>query len=109
MKMSIEDEYDFPPIKYARKEDPFFRMLQQRVDAYFQNNNLTKFATPEMKGKTIVQLTLWVSLFGLIMSNNFQGLSLVLLQTAFHFTMFLMSVGIAHDGSHNAYSPETQS
>jgi linoleoyl-CoA desaturase len=39
-----------------------------------------------------------------MLSNWFYGLPLLLLQIMFHFSMFLISVGIAHDGSHSSYS-----
>jgi len=104
MSITSEEEFIFPQIKYAIREEPFFRTMRQRVNSYFRDNNMTKYATPWMMGKAILQFTIWVGLYALIISNYFQGWSLFLLQIAFYCTIFLVSVGIAHDGSHNAYS-----
>ncbi len=104
MDNTISEQIHFPTIKYSKREESFFRAMRERVNSYFRDNNLTKFATPWMVGKATVQFVLWVGIYALIISNNFQGWSLFLLQIAFYFTIFLVSVGIAHDGSHNAYS-----
>ncbi|MDH3648239.1 MAG: hypothetical protein OEQ53_01065, partial [Saprospiraceae bacterium] len=83
MKISVEKDYDLTPLRYARGEDAFFRALQQRVDRYFRSNHLTRYATAGMVGKSMFQLFLWMALYGLIMSNQFQGWSLILLQIGF--------------------------
>ncbi len=108
MKINVEKHIDLPPIRYTKKEDPFFDVLQSRVQNYFSSNNTSRYATPGMVGKSIFQLLLWIGLYSLIISNWFEGWSLIFLQIGFHFTMFLMAVGIAHDGSHNAYSRKKQ-
>lgn len=107
MSITIDEKSNFPLIKYAKREEPFFRTMRERVNAYFRNKNITRFATPKMFGKAFLQFILWIGLYALIISNNFQGFSLFLLQIAFYCTIFLVSVGIAHDGSHNAYSSNT--
>jgi linoleoyl-CoA desaturase len=104
MSKSNVSNASFPPIRYERTEDLFFKTLCKRVDDYFKSNNLSRFANASMVGKTIFQSSLLIGLFALIMSNQFQGFALISLQIAFYFTIFLVSVGIAHDGSHNAYS-----
>lgn len=99
-----QEELHFPPIRYTIKEEAFSRAMREKVSAYFRNNNLSKFANMAMVGKAIFQFLLWLGLYALIISNQFQGWSLFFLQIAFYFTIFLVSVGIAHDGSHNAFS-----
>lgn len=93
-----------PRIRYARKRDEFYEALAKRVNTYFAERNLTKYATAAMYGKIFFLTAMWFSGFALIMSNQFAGWALIGLQVAWHFTMFLMSVGIAHDGSHQAIS-----
>lgn len=104
MNSNIETAPNFPLIKYAKREEPFFKEMRKRVNTYFRDNQLTRYATPWMIGKAVLQFSLWIGIYALIISNNFQGWSLFLLQIAFYSTIFLISVGIAHDGSHNAYS-----
>jgi len=91
-------------IVYFYKQDAFYHALRQRVSRYFETTGLGKQDDPRMYLKTIVQLSLWALIYASMLSGYFYGWALFFLQVAFHFTMFLMSVGIAHDGSHNAYS-----
>lgn len=91
-------------IVYQHKEDVFFTTLRQRINDYFKTTGLSKQDDPGMYLKTIVQLSMWAGFYICMISNYFHGWLLLFFQLAFHFTMFLMSVGIAHDGSHNAYS-----
>lgn len=93
-----------PKINYTQRNDPFYKKCSDRVNAYFKERQLSKFAGTRMYGKTILLLSLWLGGFALIMTNWFAGLVLIGLQVAWHMVMFLMSVGIAHDGTHHAYS-----
>ncbi len=104
MCTSVYEAPELPLIRYSQKEEPFAKAMRERVNAYFRDQNLSKFANPWMVGKALFQFFLWVGLYALIISNQFQGWSLFFLQLAFYFTVFLVSVGIAHDGSHNAFS-----
>lgn len=91
-------------IRYGQPENDFMRTLRQRVDTHFLRSGLDRQDDPRMYRKTALQLGLWLGIYGLLLSNYFQGWAVFSLQVAFHFSMFLMSVGIAHDGSHHAYS-----
>ena len=91
-------------IVYQDDDDNFFTTLRQRVNDYFKTTGLKKQDDPGMYRKTVLQLGMWGGLYACIVSNQFHGWFLFLLQITFHFTMFLMSVGIAHDGSHGSYS-----
>jgi len=91
-------------ITYRQENDGFFTTLRQRVNQYFADNGLSKQDDPGMYLKTATQLGLWAVSYACMLSNYFHGWWLFGLQLIFHFSMFLMSVGIAHDGSHGAYS-----
>lgn len=99
-----QDITALPRIKYAPGEDDFYRKCRTKINAYFADKGIHKLAGRRMYGKTILLFSLWIFLYALILSNRFGGWALILLQTAWHFNMFLMSVGIAHDGTHHAYS-----
>lgn len=90
-------------IRY-RKDDGFYAELRRRVAAYFENTGLNMQDDPGMYRKTAVQLSLWMGIYACMLSNWFGGWMLFALQVSFHFVLFLMSVGIAHDGSHSSYS-----
>lgn len=57
-----------------------------------------------MFSKSAFILFLFFGSYSLMLSNSFLGWPLFFLQILFHCSMFLMAVGIAHDGSHFAYS-----
>lgn len=99
-----QDSTVLPRIKYAPGEDLFYQKCRFRINQYFEHKGIHKLADRRMYGKTIFLFSLWIILYIIIMSGRVQGLILILLQVTWHFTMFLMSVGIAHDGTHHAYS-----
>lgn len=104
MQPAVPRAVAIQPIRYRRPENAFMFVLKQRIDAYFTRTGFDRQDDPRMFRKTFLQLSLWLGIYLLMLSNYFSGGYLFGLQLAFHFTMFLMSVGIAHDGSHQAYS-----
>jgi linoleoyl-CoA desaturase len=104
MYKELSNETLIRKIVYQHKDDTFFTTLRQRINDYFKTTGLNKQDDPNMYLKTIVQLSMWSGFYICMISNYFHGWLLLMFQLAFHFTMFLMSVGIAHDGSHSAYS-----
>ncbi len=91
-------------ISYHPGNDSFYTLLRQRINDYFTANGLQKQDDPGMYLKTAIQLGMWAGSYICMVSNQFHGWLLFGFQILFHFSMFLMSVGIAHDGSHGAYS-----
>jgi linoleoyl-CoA desaturase len=91
-------------ISYHQKENSFYTTLRNRINEYFETTGLGKQDDPGMYLKTVLQLSLWIGFYTAMLSNHFKGWPLFFMQLGFHFTMFLMSVGIAHDGSHSSYS-----
>lgn len=104
MQKNLTEKNIIHKISYEREADNFFTTLQQRINQYFTDTGLQKQDDPGMYIKTAVQLSIWALSYACIISNYFHGWLLFLFQLIFHFSMFLMSVGIAHDGSHGAYS-----
>ncbi len=99
-----QDVPALPRIRYDAGEDLFYRRCREKINAYFENKGIHKLAGRRMYGKTCLLFALWILLYSLMLSNLVQGWAQMLLQVAWHFNMFLMSVGIAHDGTHHAYS-----
>ncbi|MBI2257402.1 MAG: acyl-CoA desaturase [Flavobacteriia bacterium] len=92
-------------ISYSKTHNPeFYKTLQQRVRAYFRENNKTKFANTNMKIKTVFMLVLYIFPFiaiTTIADNRWVIMGL----------WFLMGIGMAgiglsimHDANHGAYS-----
>jgi len=82
----------------------FSKTVKQRVDQYFEENNLSKHANTQMVLKTIILLSVYLGCYALIISGQFS------LGTMWFLT-FLMGIGMAgvgfsvsHDALHGAYS-----
>ena len=91
-------------IRYTPHGDEFYRTARERVNRYFSEKGISRHADASMYRKTCSLLAIYVALYAMILSNHFTGWGLFFLQIAFHCDTFLIAVGIAHDGSHNAYS-----
>lgn len=97
-----------PRIKYIRPEDEFCQVLRDRVKAYFDENGINRFANRAMNTKTFVLLGALLLFYALMMSNWFKSWDLIIVQSLFYFTSFVVWVGIAHDAHHKAYTSNTR-
>lgn len=96
-----------PLVKFAAKgEDSFYDTVKERVDAYFQTNNLSKYANSAMVVKTTVMICLYFIPF-LVVVTGLTASSLWL----FYACWLLMGLGIVgigtsvmHDSNHGSYS-----
>ena len=82
----------------------FFAITRQRVEAYFQNKGISKHANTAMWGKTVLFLTGYFLLYGLIISNIFgPWIMLVLAMGLGTFAAFI-GFNISHDAIHGSFS-----
>lgn len=95
-----------PKIKFVNTRPEFYSTLRSRVDQYFIDNNITKYANSAMVVKTIVMFAMYVVPYSLIMTNSFNGSQMMGL-------LFIMALGTAgiglsvmHDANHGSYSPK---
>ncbi|HEY9007597.1 MAG TPA: acyl-CoA desaturase [Ohtaekwangia sp.] len=92
-------------IKFSSTRSDFFTTLNQRVNEYFKNNNISRYANTEMKVKTVFMHVLYFVPFILMIIGIVTNPWLMLLMCA------LMGCGVAgiglavmHDANHGAYS-----
>ena len=92
-------------IKFKTGEEiKFFQTLRERVDAYFQERNLSKNANAAMIVKTIVLLSAYILPFVAILTIPMSfGVSL-LLWLLMGWAMAGIGMSIMHDANHGAYS-----
>lgn len=87
-------------------QESFYNVMKQRVDEYFQNNNITTNANNTMRIKTIVMLSLYFVPF-LLIATGLTAASPWLFYAAW-VTMGIGTVGIGasvmHDSNHGSYS-----
>ena len=95
-------------VKFNKKAQPeFFRELNQKVNQYFKDNNISKHANANMVFKTIFMLCLYFVPWGLMVGGVLTSFGGVM------FLWVLMGLGMAgiglsvmHDANHGAYSSD---
>ncbi len=95
-----------PTVKFNMQDQPdFVKVLRKKVDNYFKENNLSRYANSSMKFKTTFMLGLYIIPFVLMLTGVVSSLWPVL------FLWLLMSMGMAgigmavmHDANHGSYS-----
>jgi linoleoyl-CoA desaturase len=87
-----------------RTSKEFIRTLRQRVNDYFEANDLTKKATPAMVVKTACLLTLTFGAYGLMMTGWFGLWTMWGLAAVMGIGVAGCGFSVAHDALHGAYS-----
>lgn len=92
--------------KGSPEKDVFINILYDRVNGYFERNNISPYANTEMYLKTIICIVSWLFIWGFILSDPFAGSLTALYMTylLFGFVNILIAFNIMHDATHNAYS-----
>ena len=115
--MNIQNQQDFikskedplpppiPRIQFKNSPSQFYKDLQKKINDYFSDNNRTPYATKTLYSKSLILIFLWAFSYTIMLSVEMEAPLLIFCQMVFHFTMFSMTIGIAHDGSHNSFSP----
>ncbi|MFB6351421.1 MAG: fatty acid desaturase [Bradymonadaceae bacterium] len=91
-------------VSYADDDSGFHRELHRRVDAYFEENDLTRKATWPFILNAVFVLAVMFGSYGMIVSGQFGGWTLFGLQLLNGLFMFIGTLTIAHDATHNAFS-----
>ena len=97
-----------PTIKFNHKDRPEFQKeLRKRVNSYFKDNGISKYANAEMKLKTLFMITLYFLPFILMLTG------VVNTSAGVMGMWFIMGFGVAgiglsimHDANHGAYSSD---
>lgn len=83
----------------------FSKTLTQRINSYFKDNNISKYANNKMLFKTIFMLSLYFMPFILILTNVIESKLIFLgLEVLIGFGMAGVGLSIMHDANHGAYS-----
>ena len=83
----------------------FFRELNKRVNSYFKENNISKFANTEMKVKTIFMLSLYFVPFAVLLFGSLTNTWLIVLMwMLMGLGMSGIGLSVMHDANHGAYS-----
>lgn len=87
-----------------KQQSDFFPELRKRVNAYFEERNLSRHYDRRMVMKTVLILSVFVLTYGLLLSNLFSLPVLLILAIVHGFFTALIGLNIAHDAIHGAYT-----
>ncbi|HHB52229.1 MAG TPA: acyl-CoA desaturase, partial [Saprospiraceae bacterium] len=97
---------NIPTVKFnTNNQSEFYKELRNRVNHYFKERNISKYANFNMKIKTVFMLSLYfvplvLMLLGVISSIK----GVLLLWTVMGFGMSGIGLSVMHDANHGAYS-----
>jgi linoleoyl-CoA desaturase len=95
-----------PVVKFNAQDKPeFFLEVTKRVNSYFKENNISKYANLNMKVKTVFMLLLYFIPFGiLLLGNQTTFWPIFGLWVIMGFGVSGIGLSIMHDANHGAYS-----
>ncbi len=99
----MANEIQVPRFVNKNKTD-FYRVIMQRVDDYFRENNLSKHANGKMFLKTLVMLSVYIIPYLLILANFLPVYGMWLCCLVMGFGLAGIGMSIMHDANHGAYS-----
>ena len=92
-------------VKFVNKNKTlFFSTLKERVDFYFEEKNISRFADSVMVIKTIVLLSGYIIPFSLLLHLQPSFGTSLSLWLIMGFSMAGIGMSIMHDGNHGSYS-----
>ena len=93
-------------VKFNKQDQPeFFKVLRDRVNTYFDENNISKKANFNMKFKTAFMISLYFVPFALMITGVVTSLwAFILIWVLMGFGMSGIGLSVMHDANHGAYS-----
>lgn len=92
-------------IRFPRTEAvPFFKTLNQRVNAYFKENGIKKTGNIQLYLKSAVMFSLLLTPYFLILTLNLPGWANLLLAGFMGVGMAGVGMNVMHDGNHGSFS-----
>lgn len=91
-------------LQFSKQKDEFFTTIQQRVDQYFRQKNISKHANAAMVLKSVFVVSIWAVSFSLILFAELQIWQLFVLWAIHGLFSALIGTNVGHDAIHRAYS-----
>lgn len=88
----------------STEHQDFYKVLRKRVNAYFKDNNKSKYANTNMVIKTIFMLSLYLVPFVLMLTIVTNTWVVMLMWVLMGFGTAGVGLSIMHDANHHAYS-----
>lgn len=81
----------------------FYATVKERVEAYFKQKGITRFANWTMHLKILLLFSVYAACYAAIMSNAFSGTALIAWYSLLGMIMGLIGFNFSHDVMHGAY------
>lgn len=92
-------------VKFPRGESEFFSEVRNRVNAYFRDNNISRYGDYRMVIKTVVLISSYFLIYSLIISRVSEDAVLnAILWILLGLSLAGIGLSVMHDASHGAYS-----
>ena len=92
-------------ITFNNNDNRFYQSLKSSVDAYFNENNISKTGDWRLFIKTFVLLGTAITSYMLLMFVTMGVLPAILLSILFGYTCACIGFSVMHDANHGSYSP----
>lgn len=104
--MKNSNHFEAPAIKYDGNSESnrFIQILKQRIDAYFDQNHISKYGNQAVYFKMALILAVFLGSYALMLSNRFSPPVVFLFAVICGLSNVLIVMNIAHDASHHALS-----
>ncbi|MCB0521810.1 MAG: acyl-CoA desaturase [Lewinellaceae bacterium] len=95
----------YPNLRFSRADQAdFFRTLNNRVNEYFQQNDIKKYGNWKLYLKSAVVFAFLLTPYFLILSNNFNQWVMLLLTVMIGTGASFVGMCVMHDGNHGSFS-----
>ncbi|TDI67268.1 MAG: acyl-CoA desaturase [Bacteroidetes bacterium] len=92
-------------LKFSKVDSAkFFRTLNQRVNNYFKDNNISRNGNWKLHLKTVIMFSLFLCPYFLFLTLDFPWWALLLLTIVMGVGMAGVGMNVMHDANHGAYS-----
>ncbi len=92
-------------IKFSKNHnEEFYKVLRQRVNEYFKENNISRYANVNMVMKTFFMFALYVVPFILLLTVAVNPWFITAMWILMGFGMAGLGLSVMHDANHGAYS-----
>jgi len=94
-----------PVVKFSRKDpELFFQTLRERVNQYFEQNNISKTGNVLMYSKTLAMFAMYFVPFAIILLQILPDWTAILLYLLMGIGVSGIGLSVMHDANHGSYS-----
>jgi linoleoyl-CoA desaturase len=103
MNFSTENK-KLVPIRFDHTNRQFFMTAKKRIDDYFKNNNITRYANAQMYFKSFCMLAFYFTPYFLLLFGNFSSPVMLGLSILMGIGMSGIGLSVMHDANHGSFS-----